>query len=149
MPRRSWVWPEVELNFSPWILLFKYWTGRSDLRSSLCLYYVFYVSLVMASDWEIAFFWPIASCHLHWYTEKRLYRKEWAQFINGSQVIHKQWSNSLLDLGLSVDLMFCPWLLFFKLWTHGAELSSLSVPITRISSENQWVRRSFLLSSDQ
>ncbi len=31
--------PEVELWFYRWIILFKYWTGRPDLSSSLCPYY--------------------------------------------------------------------------------------------------------------
>jgi hypothetical protein len=33
--------PEVELRFCPWIILFNFWTGRTDLRSSLCPYYVY------------------------------------------------------------------------------------------------------------
>jgi len=33
--------PEVELRFCPWIILFKYWTCRPDLGSSLCPYYVY------------------------------------------------------------------------------------------------------------
>jgi hypothetical protein len=33
--------PEVELWFCPWLILFTYWIGCSDLRSSLCPYYVY------------------------------------------------------------------------------------------------------------
>ncbi len=29
-------WPGVDLRFCPWLLLFKYWTGGSNLSSSLC-----------------------------------------------------------------------------------------------------------------
>ncbi len=29
-------WPEVELRFWSWFLMFKYWLSRSDLISSLC-----------------------------------------------------------------------------------------------------------------
>ncbi len=49
-----------------------------------------------------------------------------------------------------VDLRFCPWLLMFKYWRGGPDLTGalLSVPITCISSVNQWVRGSFLLTND-
>ncbi len=29
-------WAGVDLKFSPWLLLFQYWAGKSDLRFSLC-----------------------------------------------------------------------------------------------------------------
>jgi hypothetical protein len=43
-------WPEVELRFCPWHLLFKYWTGGSDLNFSLCLLYVSLMLRVLGSD---------------------------------------------------------------------------------------------------
>ncbi len=55
--------PEVELRFCPWLILLKDWTGwpawpELSSLSLLC------VSQVMANDWEVAFFWPIAFNHL-------------------------------------------------------------------------------------
>ncbi len=72
----SWPWPEVDLRFGPWHLLFKYWIGRPDLSSSLCSQYsTVCVSLVMANEWEEAFFWLIAFNHMCKDTQIRMHCK--------------------------------------------------------------------------
>ncbi len=43
-------WPEVGLRFCPWLFLFKYWTGGSDLDFSLCFLYVSLMIGVLADS---------------------------------------------------------------------------------------------------
>ncbi len=45
-------WPELDLRFRPWLLLFWYWTDGSDLSSSLCV--LPRVSRVTVNEWEEA-----------------------------------------------------------------------------------------------
>ncbi len=47
---------EEELSFCSWLLLFKYCKGGPDPSSSLFFHYI--VTLLMAIEWEIAFFRP-------------------------------------------------------------------------------------------
>ncbi len=60
-------WPKVELRFSPWCLLFKYWTEQLNLTLFLLC-----VSLVMANRWEETFFYS-AICV--WFGKQRRERE--------------------------------------------------------------------------
>ncbi len=50
------LWPEVELRFCPRLLLNQYWSGGSV--------YIIQCTCSDGQEWEEAFFWPIAFCHL-------------------------------------------------------------------------------------
>ncbi len=50
-------WPKAELSFFPWLLLFKYWPGGSDLSASICPSQLLRGSFLLTDSSQYSLYW--------------------------------------------------------------------------------------------